>query len=82
MILYDHDFSAILAEPLNSQSAAKFLRAFSKLHHYLTSRGHRPVLQILDNECPQSLKQYMQQTDTKYQLVKIQPHVNGLQGFQ
>jgi hypothetical protein len=76
MIFYDYDSSAILAEPLKSQSSSELLRAFSKLHEYLTSRGHRPLLQILDNECPPALKQYMQTTGTKYQLAP--PHIHRI----
>jgi hypothetical protein len=67
MIFYDHDSCTILAEPIKSRSASELLLAFTKLHQYLTSRGHRPALQILDNACPHVLKQYMLSTGTAYQ---------------
>jgi hypothetical protein len=74
MIFYDHDSSAILAEPLNSRSASELLRAFSKLHQHLTDRGLSPALQILDNECPAALKAFMLKAGTKYQLAPPNMH--------
>ena len=74
MIFYDFDSSAILAEPLKSRSASELLRAFSKLHQHLTDRGLRPALQILDNECPATLKTFMLQSGTKYQLAPPNIH--------
>jgi hypothetical protein len=74
MIFYDHDSSAILAEPLKARSASELLRAFSKLHQHLTDRGLSPALQILDNECPAALKAFMLKAGTKYQLAPPNTH--------
>jgi hypothetical protein len=52
MVVYDYDLNAILTEPLTSQTETEHLRAYSKLHDYLTARGLKPVLQGLDNEAP------------------------------
>jgi hypothetical protein len=74
MIFYDYGSSAILAEPLKSRSASELLRAFSTLHQHLTDRGLRPSLQIVGNECPATLKAFMLQTGTKYQLAPPNMH--------
>ncbi len=66
MILYDYDS--------NARQEAELVRAYSKLHTYLTSRGLKPRLQRLDNEAPAALKSYMLQQDVDYQLVP--PHVH------
>jgi hypothetical protein len=52
MILYNYDSNAILVEPLKSKSEGDMIRAYSKLHEYLSDRGLKPRLQKLDNECP------------------------------
>jgi hypothetical protein len=56
MILYDHDSNAILAEPMKSRSDHEMIRAYEKLHGYLTTRGLKPKLQRLDNEASTKLK--------------------------
>ncbi len=69
MILYDYDSNAILAEPLKSKSEGEMIRAYTKLHAFLSDRGLKPRLQKLDNECPAGLKCFMTQNDVEYQLV-------------
>ena len=59
MVLYNYDSNAILAEPMKSHSEAKIVRAYSKLHAYLTNRGLKPVLQKIDNKAPEGPKQFM-----------------------
>jgi hypothetical protein len=58
----------------NPSSASELLRAFSKLHQYLTDRSLSPSLQILDNECPAALKAFMLKAGTKYQLAPPNMH--------
>ena len=74
MIFYDYDSSAILAEPLKSRSEAELLRAFTKLHQHLSSRGLRPALHILDNECPKGLKNYIRNAGATLQLAPPNMH--------
>jgi hypothetical protein len=74
MILYDYDSNAILAEPLKSKSEGEMIRAYTKLHEYLSGRGLKPRLQKLDNECPAGLKQFMTQHEVDFQLVPLHIH--------
>ena len=41
------------------RSKRELTRAFAKLSQHLTDRSLKPILQILDNECPHGLKSYM-----------------------
>ena len=59
LILYNYDSNAILAEPIKSRHQHEILRAYKKLHQYLTDRGLKPQLQRLDNEASNLLKQEM-----------------------
>jgi hypothetical protein len=74
MIVYDYDSNAILAEPLASRNESDLLRAYTKLHTYLTERGLKPVLQKLDNEAPGKLQSFMRQNDVSFQLVPPRQH--------
>ena len=56
MVFYDYDSNAILAEPIKSCSECNLTRDFAELNQHLTDCGLKPVLQILDKECPQGLK--------------------------
>jgi hypothetical protein len=74
MVLYDYDSNAILAEPIKSRNQSELVRAYQKLHTYLTERGLTPRLQKLDNECPDALKQFMRAQDVEFQLVPPYDH--------
>ena len=69
MVLYDHDSNAIIPEPIKSQSEAELIRAYSVLHSKLTNRGLRHKFQMLENEYPAGLKDYMRHKAITFQLV-------------
>ena len=74
MFLYDHDVNTIIPELIISQSEAELIRAYSVLHSKLTKRGLRPKFQMLDNECPSGLKDYMRCKGITFQLVSPNLH--------
>ena len=74
MVLLDHDRTAILAEPVKSRSAHELLRTYTLFHTKISNRGVRPLLQILNKECPVSLKKFMHKEIVNYQFV--QPHLH------
>ena len=74
MILYDHDSNAILAEPMKSRSDHDMIRAYEKLHSYLTTRGLKPKLQRLDHEAATKLKNLMRTKQVDFQLAP--PHIH------
>ena len=74
MALYDHDSNIILEEPLTSRSKCELIRATCVLHSYLSGRGLAPQYQMLYDECPGSLKQFLIDSSVKFQLVP--PHLH------
>ena len=74
MVLYDHDSNSIMAEPLTSRSKHELIRATRVLHSYLSARGLTPQYQIIDNECPGGLKQFLRDSSVDFQLVP--PHLH------
>ena len=74
MVLYDHDSNVILAEPLISSSERKLVRATRVLHSYLSAHGLTPQYQMLDNECPVGLTQFLRDSSVGFKLVP--PHLH------
>ena len=74
LLSYHYDSNTIHAEPLNTRLGLDLTTAYKKLHSLLTKRGLRPHLNILDNECPNVLKNFMREVNEKIQLVL--PHIN------
>ena len=56
LVAYHYDSNTIHAEPLKTRSGLDLKTAYHKLHSLLTNRGLKPSLNILDNECPNVLK--------------------------
>jgi hypothetical protein len=74
LVPYDYDSNAILTEPLKNRQGGKILRAYQKLHTYLTDRGFKPRTHWLDNEASTALKQFNNQQQVDYQLVPAHMH--------
>jgi hypothetical protein len=74
LVLYNYDTNAILTEPLKNRTGNEILRAYQKLHTYLTNRGFKPRTHWLDNEASDALKQFNNQEQVSFQLVP--PHMH------
>ena len=69
MVLYYHNSNAILAELINSRNKQELIRTTRVLHAYLSDRDLTPQYQMMDNECPCSLKTFLLESSVKFQLV-------------
>ena len=69
MVMYDNDINAILTEAMKSRTQEEIVRAQACLHDYLTSRGFKPLVQILDNNGPDKLKDHFRLRNVTFQLV-------------
>ena len=74
MIAYEYDSNNILAESLKSRTGLNIKNAYQKIRQLLISRGLTPQIHVLDNECSQILKDYMQGENEEFQLVP--PHLH------
>ena len=59
MVVYNHDYIEILAEPLKKKSANEQLNSVAKFHTLLSKRGIFPKIHVADNECPKLVKTYL-----------------------
>ena len=74
-VLYDYDSNSIWEEPIKSKSGPVILAAYTKVvHKRLLQSGLRPILQRLDNECSEILKEFMKKEEVDYQLVPPSDH--------
>ena len=68
LVLYDYDSNSIHCEPMPTKSGYQILLAYQRAHKLLVSRGLRPRLQKLDNECSEALVHYLDDEDVAFQL--------------
>ena len=66
-ILYHYDSNTIHAEPIPDRQAKTILKAYKLRYDLLVSRGFRPQLHRLDNECSDLLKSFFNKEDVKFQ---------------
>ena len=74
MVAFEADSNNIMAEPMKSRKASELTTVYAKIHKMFTSRGLKPKLRILDNECSQTIINFMLSVDEKYQLVPTHIH--------
>ena len=54
-ILYAYNANAILVKPIKSRTGTDILRAYTKMHIYLTKQGFKPHTHWLDNGAAQTM---------------------------
>ena len=62
MVTSNHDSNAILSESLKSGSVLDHLQAIIKVNTFLNEKDIAPKFRIIDNECSDTFKHYMQNT--------------------
>ena len=58
---------------MKSRSAACMLEAYT-IYEYLTTKGFKPQLNVMDNECSQLLKRYIKSQEVDILLVEPDNH--------
>ena len=74
MTAYVYDSNNILVEPMKYRTGFDIKIAYQQIRKLLSKRGLQPKLNILDNECSQVLKKYMDDEHKLFQLVP--PHLH------
>ena len=68
MVMYDADSNAMPVEPIKSRAEHELLRAITKIHKHLTTRGLKLSAQIHNNKCAELIKERFQKNTTAFQL--------------
>jgi len=68
MVMYDVDSNTMPVEPIKSRVEHELIRAITKMHKHLTTRGLKPSAQILNNKCAELIKECFQKNTIAFQL--------------
>jgi hypothetical protein len=70
LTLYDYDSNT----PMKNRTEKEMIWAYTSLHNHLVNAGLKPELQVMDNECSASFRQYLADEHIAFQLVP--PHLH------
>jgi hypothetical protein len=73
-ILYDWTTNAILATPVKDGKSDTTIAVFEKQIQYLTKRGFKPTLNIINNVATKTIQTYLEANDIRIQLVEPNNH--------
>ena len=66
-LLYDYDSNSIHVRAIPSRHAHHILAAYQDIFNMLVTRGRRPLLHYMDNECSKMIVDFMKIEKTEYQ---------------
>jgi hypothetical protein len=73
-VAYEYRSNAILIRPLRDQTDASLKETFESVYEYLASKGFKPKLNVMDNQCSKAIEQYIKSTGADIQLVNPDDH--------
>jgi hypothetical protein len=73
-VAYDYRSNAILVRALKDQTDVLLLAAFEDVYVYLTDRGFKPQLNVMDNQCSKTIQKFIESNQAKIQLVNPDDH--------
>ncbi|KAL7527155.1 hypothetical protein ACHAWF_008701, partial [Thalassiosira exigua] len=74
MLAYVYQTNSILVRAMKSREATEQVEAMQDIYEYLTKRGYKPRLNVMDNECSKTLRDYIEGEKVKIQLVEPDNH--------
>lgn len=73
-VLYDYTTNAIIVRPLKNDKSESIIDAFKSALQYLTNKGFRPKLNIMDNVASKMIKEFLEKEKIDLQLVPPHDH--------
>jgi hypothetical protein len=73
-VAYVHDLKAIIVRAMPTSTDAVMITAFKEVIAVIQTRGYRPALNIMDNECSTVVEQYIHSGRIAIQLVPPHNH--------
>jgi hypothetical protein len=68
-VAYEYRSNAILVRALRDETDKSMLDAFQDIYKYLTDRGFKPKLNVMDNQCSKAVQTFIKSTGADIQLV-------------
>ena len=72
--VYGYGPNAILVRAIRNRSDAEMIKAYESIYKYLDSKGFKPRLNVTDNECSKTIKEYIEGEGATIQLVEPDNH--------
>ena len=79
-VAYEYRSNAIIAKPIRSNSDESLVAAFKEVYEYLTNKGFKPKLNVMDNQATKYIKQFLNDNDCKLQLVEPRLRITRVTG--
>ena len=73
-IAYDYDTNYIFAEPIPNVTDETIITTFQTIYNTLVDKGHKPLLNITDNQATTPLKKFLKEKKCKWQFVEPNNH--------
>ena len=73
-VVYDYDTNYVHTVPVEDLTDATIIKTFDKIFRYMERKGHKPCLNITDNQAVAPLKRYLAQKNCKWQFVELSNH--------
>ena len=73
-VCYAYQPNAIMVRPMKSRSATCMVEAYKSVYDYLSDRGFKPKLNVMDNECSKVVKSYIKSQQVTLQLAEPDNH--------
>ena len=73
-VAYFYSINAIIVRPMPSRTDDAMVATFKEIIEELKSCGHKPQLNVMDNECSKAVQQYINSEKINIQLVEPHDH--------
>ena len=73
-VTYEYRSNAILVRAIKDETDASMVAAFQDIYNYLTEKGLKPKLNVMDNKCSKAVQTFIKSTGADIQLVNPDDH--------
>ncbi len=73
-VVYEYRSNAIIVKTLRDETDKSMVEAFQEVYEYLTEKGFKPKLNVMDNQCSRAVQKFIKSTGADIQLVNPDDH--------
>ena len=74
LVCYAYDANTIIVRPMKSRNDQCMVATCKDIYNHLTSDGHKPKLNVTDNECSKAIQNYIMSQNVDWKLVEPDNH--------
>jgi hypothetical protein len=73
-VVYEYCSNVIIVKTLRDETDKSMVEAFQEVYEYLTEKGFKPKLNVMDNQCSRAIQKFIKSTGADIQLVNPDDH--------